>query len=161
MATLTAWKFDDVDGAAKVRDQLIAMQKQELIKIHDAVVVSWPADKKKPQTKQAFSTTASGAAGGAFWGMLFGLIFLVPFFGAAFGAAMGAFAGSLADFGINDDFIAAVRQKVTPGTSALFLLTSDAVRDKVKEELGALDAELVSTNLSVDDEEKLRDLFSE
>lgn len=93
--------------------------------------------------------------------MLFGLIFLVPFFGAAFGAAMGAFAGSLADFGINDDFIAAVRQKVTPGTSALFLLTSDAVRDKVKEELGALDAELVSTNLSVDDEEKLRELFSE
>ena len=41
----------------------------------------------------------------------------------AVGAAAGALAGSLADYGIDDDFIKNVREKVTEGTSALFLLT--------------------------------------
>ena len=69
----------------------------------------------------------SGAIlGGAFWGLLFGLIFLVPLLGAAVGAATGAFAGTLTDVGIDDGFIKEVRKTVTPGTSALFLMTSDA-----------------------------------
>ena len=161
MATLTAWKFDDPGTAEDVREKVLSLQDQQLIHVHDAVVVTWPEDAKKPKTKQAFSATGAGAAGGAFWGLLFGLIFFVPFFGAAFGAAMGAMAGSLQDFGINDDFVKSVREKVTPGTSALFLLTSDAVQDRVKQELGDTRAELVSTNLSVKDEENLRDMFIE
>ena len=68
-----------------------------------------------------------GALQGAFWGMLFGLIFFVPFFGLAVGAAMGAMAGKLTDYGINDDFIKQTREKVTEGTSALFLMTTQAV----------------------------------
>lgn len=161
MATLSAWKFDDPQAAEQVRDRVEAMQKQQLIQVHDAVVVSWPADAKKPKTKQLFSPTGAWAAGGAFWGMLFGLIFFVPFFGAAIGAATGALAGSMSDFGIDDDFIASVREKVTPGTSALFLLSSDAVRDRVKDELSGVHAELIATNLSVADEQALRDMFSE
>ena len=51
----------------------------------------------------------------------------MPLLGLAVGAAAGALGGSLADVGIDDDFIAAVKAKVTPGTSALFVLTSDAV----------------------------------
>ena len=42
------------------------------------------------------------------------------------GAAMGAFIGSMAEVGIDGDFIKEVRQKVTEGTSALFALTSGA-----------------------------------
>ena len=42
--------------------------------------------------------------------------------------------GSLVDVGISDAFIATVRDKVTPGTSALFLLSSDAVHDRVSDE---------------------------
>ena len=66
--------------------------------------------------------------------MLFGLIFFVPLLGLAIGAASGALFGSLADVGISDSFIKSVRDQVTPGTSALFLLSSDAVIDRVKEE---------------------------
>ena len=58
--------------------------------------------------------------------MLFGLIFFVPFLGMAIGAAMGALTGSMMDVGIDDDFIKASREKITPGTSALFLLSNDA-----------------------------------
>lgn len=161
MATLTVWKFDDADAAAHTRDQLGALEKQELITIHDAAVVTWPEGAKKPKTKQAFSTTGAGAAGGAFWGLLFGAIFLIPWFGMAFGAAMGALGGALTDFGIDDDFIDSVRDSVTEGTSALFLLSSDAVVDRIHEQVDLSHAELIRTNLSVEDEEALREMFAE
>ena len=159
MATLTVWKFDSPERAEEVRDQVLALQKQELITIHDAATVSWPEGKKKPKTRQAMSTVGAGAASGSFWGLLFGILFFVPFFGMAFGAAMGALSGSLTDFGIDDDFINSVRDEVTEGTSALFLLTSGAVADKVAAALDMTSGHLVTTNLSVEDEEALRDLF--
>ena len=89
--------------------------------------------KKQPKTEQLHSLAGQGALQGAFWGMLFGLIFFVPFFGLAVGAAMGALSGKFADYGIDDNFIKQTRDKVTEGTSALFLLTSGAVMDKVAE----------------------------
>ncbi|MBY5163935.1 DUF1269 domain-containing protein [Salsipaludibacter albus] len=161
MATLTVWKFDDAGAAEQVREQLGSLQKQELITVHDAAVVTWPDGAKKPKTKQAFSTAGAGAASGAFWGMLFGLIFFVPLFGMAFGAAMGALSGSLTDFGIDDDFIDSVRDSVTEGTSALFLMSSDAVVDRIHEQVDLSHAELIRTNLSVEDEEALREAFAE
>ena len=120
-----------------------------------------PAGKKKPKTKQAFSTTDAGAAGGAFWGLLFGLLFFVPFFGMALGAALGAITGSMADVGIDDDFIRSVRAEVTEGTSALFLLSSDAVVDRVHATLEDKDMKLIKTNLSVEVEDALREMFSD
>ena len=100
---------------------------------------------------------------GAFWGMLFGLIFFVPLLGLAVGAASGALAGSLTDVGIDDSFIKEVRAKVTPGTSALFLMTSGTVQDKVAEELKGLRGHvtILHTNLSTEQEEKLRETFAE
>ncbi len=161
MATLTVWGFPAADAAERVREKVALMQKQELIQIHDAVVVTWPADKKKPKTKQAVSMAGVGASGGAFWGLLFGIIFFVPLFGMAIGAAVGALSGSLRDFGIDDEFIDSVRSQVTQGTSALFLLSSDAVVDRVKEELAGEDMNLITSNLSVDDEETLKEMFED
>ena len=114
---------------------LEGLQKQQLIQIQDGAVVSWPAGASKPKTNQLSkaATTGAGALGGAFWGFLFGLLFFVPFFGLAVGAAVGALAGHFSHYGIDDDFINSVRSKITPGTSALFLLTSGAVLDKVAE----------------------------
>jgi hypothetical protein len=57
--------------------------------------------------------------------MLFGIIFFVPIFGLVVGVVMGSLIGSMANVGINDDFIKSVRSKVTEGTSALFLLTTE------------------------------------
>ncbi|MCB7135571.1 DUF1269 domain-containing protein [Cellulosimicrobium marinum] len=163
MATLTVWKFDTPDGAQQAEDALLALQKQELIQVQDAATVSWEEGKKKPRTRQANSTTAAGALGGTFWGMLFGLIFFIPLLGAAIGAASGAIAGALTDVGIDDDFIDSVRSKVTPGTSALFVLTSGGVLDRVHDALRAqgFHGELLQTNLSADEEAKLRAAFDE
>ncbi|HEV8194823.1 MAG TPA: DUF1269 domain-containing protein, partial [Ktedonobacterales bacterium] len=103
----------------------------------------------------------AGALNGAFWGMLFGLLFFVPILGLAIGAGLGALTASMVDVGIDDNFIAQVRQKVTPGTSALFLLSSGAVMDRVMEAVKGIPMELVSTNLPADQEAKLRAAFQE
>jgi uncharacterized membrane protein len=160
MATLSAWKFPDPTGAEQAERILGNLQTQGLIVVHDAAVVTWPADKKKPKTKQLNSLTGAGALGGSFWGFLFGLIFFVPFLGMAIGAAVGALSGSLADVGIDDSFIASVRDQVVPGTSALFLLSEGAVMDKVQEAFAGSKAELIQTNLSKDQEDQLREAFA-
>jgi uncharacterized membrane protein len=128
--------------------------------VQDAAVVSWEPGRKKPKTRELGSAAGAGALGGGFWGLLFGLIFFVPLLGLAIGAATGALFGSLADVGISNDFISNVREKVTPGTSALFLLSSDAVTDRVRDEFRGTQAELISTNLSGDQEQKLREAFA-
>jgi uncharacterized membrane protein len=159
MSTLTVWKFENAEGAQEALTKLGEMSKINLIKIQDAAVVSWPAGKKKPKTQNYGSLTGQGALSGAFWGMLFGLIFFVPFFGMAVGAAMGAMSGKFADYGINDSFIKQVRDQVTEGTSALFLLSSDAVRDRLAEAFKDMPMDLIESNLSSEEEENLIEDF--
>jgi len=161
MATLTVWKFETPTGADDAVVTLESLAKQELIKIHDAATVSWAPDKKKPKTRQLNNLAGAGALGGAFWGLLFGILFFIPLIGLAIGAAAGALAGSLTDVGIDDDFIGKIREQVTPGTSALFVMTSDAVLDKVEEAFKGTHGQLISTNLSKEQEDKLREAFAE
>jgi uncharacterized membrane protein len=159
--TLSVWKFNSADGAQIALNRLSEMAKQQLLVLEDAAIVTWPEGKKKPKTQQAFGTTGAGALSGAFWGMLFGLIFFIPFLGMAVGAAMGGLAGHFVDVGISDDFIKSVRAKVVPGTSALFLMTSNVIVDKVSAALSDMSMELVQTNLTSDQEAALRAAFGE
>jgi uncharacterized membrane protein len=163
MATLAVLKFDTPTGANDLLTTLEELQKRQLIAILDAAVVSWPPDKKKPQTRQLVNLTASGALSGAFWGMLFGLIFFVPFLGAAFGAAMGGLMGHFSDYGIDDQFIKDLRSKVTPGTSGLFILEDTQAMDKVADAIKAkgIKFEVIQTNLSKEQDQKLREAFGE
>ena len=159
MATITVLKFNTPTGAEETLEVVKGLTKQQLIKLQDAAIVTWPEGKKQPKTKQLANLAGAGALDGAFWGMLFGLIFFVPFFGMAIGAAMGALAGKFSDYGIDDDFIKSIRDQVTEGTSALFLMTSDAVKDKVVDAMKGLDFELIASNLSNDEEAELREAF--
>ncbi len=161
MATLTVWKFNSANGAEAALAKLAQLQKEHLIEIQDAAIVTWKEGKKKPKTKQAFNLVAESSIDAAFWGYLFGLIFFVPLLGMVVGAAAGALAGSLADYGIDDDFIKSVRNKVTEGTSALFLLTGQVTIDKVQDEFKGERPELIQSNLTKEQEEKLREHFSE
>ena len=161
MATLSVWKFPTADGAQQALTKLEGLQKQQLIQVQDAAIVTWPEGKDKPKTKQAVSLAGVGALQGAFWGMLFGLIFFIPFFGLAVGAAMGALAGHFSDYGIDDNFIKEVRGKVTPGTSALFVLSSGAVADKVADAFKGTEMELIKSNLTTEQENQLKEAFGE
>lgn len=161
MATLTVWKFATPEGADDAIETLESLQKEQLVTVHDAATVSWATGEKRPRTRQLNDTVGGGALGGAFWGLLFGLIFFVPLLGAAIGAAAGAAGGALSDVGIDDAFIKETRDKITPGTSALFVMTSGAVVDKVHDAFAGQERpELIHTNLSNSQEQALRDVFA-
>src|SRR6266516_2714374 len=163
MATLVVLKFPTAEGAQTMLSTLAELQKQQLIQIQDGAIVTWPTGASKPKTTQLsqVAATGAGALGGAFWGLLFGLLFFVPFFGLAVGAAMGALAGHFARYGIDENFIDQVRAKVTPGTSALFLLSSGAVVDKVADAVKGQQFEIIQTNLSQEQEDQLKAAFGE
>jgi uncharacterized membrane protein len=161
MATLSVLEFPSAEGADQMLQRLEGLQRQQLITVEDAAIVTWPVGAKKPKTRQLHNLAGVGALGGAFWGMLFGLLFFVPILGMAIGAGIGALAGSVGDMGIDDNFITQVRQKVTPGTSALFLLSSGVVLDRVLEAVKGVPMQLISTNLPADQEAKLRAAFTE
>ena len=159
MKKLIVLAFDNENGALEVRDKLFELQKQELIQMEDAAVVV-RNEQGKTDVKQAQSLVGAGALGGAFWGMLIGLLFLAPWLGLIAGAAGGALGGKLGDVGIDDSFINEVSETVEPGQSALFMLVTDAQTDRVIDELEPYNPQLLETNLSSDDEEKLREEFA-
>lgn len=159
-STLTVVTTPTMDGAEKILDVIGLLQKQELVSVDDAAWVRRD-ENGKAKIKQAVNLVGQGALGGAFWGMLIGLLFLAPWLGAAIGAASGALGGKAADFGIDDDFIKEVGNRIAPGTSALFLLTHDAVIDKVADALKDYEFEIIHTNLPDAEEAELRAAFAD
>jgi uncharacterized membrane protein len=163
VATLSVLKFNDPHGAERVLVALQGMQERQIIDLEDAAVVSWPQGRKRPIIPEHPHQLAHlGALGGAFWGFLFGLIFFAPFLGAAAGAAGGAaLAGSLEDFGIDEAFIKQVGEKVTEGTSALFVMAGgDTDHEKVVAELMQYDFEPIWTDMPEEQIRKLRGTFA-
>ncbi|WP_440992108.1 DUF1269 domain-containing protein [Haloarchaeobius baliensis] len=150
-----------MQGAEAMREKMYELQKRELITIEDAAVVV-RNEKGRAKVKQAHSLVGAGALGGAFWGMLIGLLFFAPWLGLIAGAAAGAISGKLGDFGIDDSFIKEVSDAVEPGSSALFMLTRDANIDRIESELADFEYEfeIIETNLSPEDETKLRETFA-
>jgi uncharacterized membrane protein len=158
MSTLAVVKFDTETGADAMREELGRLQKQELITLEDAAVVVRRAD-GKVKVKQATSLVGEGALGGAFWGMLIGLLFFAPWLGLAIGAGAGALGGAGRDIGVDDSFIKQVGASIQPGQSALFVLSREAVVERVVEALKPYGGEIIHTNLSAEDEAKLKEAF--
>lgn len=161
MATLSVLKFETSEGAQQMLSVLESLQKQQLIEIQDAAIVTWEKGKKKPKTRQLHNMADVGALTGAFWGLLFGFLFFIPVLGLAMGAALGALAAHFSDYGIDDKFINSVKEKVTPGTSALFLLTAAANLDQVVVAVKGMRFEIIQTNLTQEQEDQLRAAFAQ
>lgn len=158
MSSLLVLAFIDEDGAGRMITELQSLQKQNFISIKDAAIVIRKPD-GKIKIQQANSLVGKGALGGAFWGMLIGLLFFMPWLGMAVGAVTGALAGKLTDYGIEDSFIKEVGAVIRPGHSALFLLVEQFAEDKVIAALARHKATLLRTNLTMEDEVKLREAF--
>ncbi|TMD67220.1 MAG: DUF1269 domain-containing protein [Chloroflexi bacterium] len=160
MSNLVVMTFGNEYAAAQVRDKLVELQKAELIKLDDAVVVVRQQD-GKVKIKQATNLAGAGALSGAFWGMLIGLLFFVPFLGMAVGAAMGGLAGAAADLGIDDNFIKEVGNSIQPGNSAIFVLVRESTADKVIEQLKPFGGKIIHTSLSAENEAQLKAAFGQ
>jgi uncharacterized membrane protein len=162
MTTLTVLEFSRAEGAEYMVRTMRQLQEKHLIQIEDWAIVTWPLGARHPRTRQLNQLTGNGALAGTFWGILFGLLFSVPFFGVAADTALGTLVSHFTHFGIDEGFIKGIHNQVTEGTSALFLLTSGTVMDKVVAVIKkGMQFELISTNLSQEQEEQLHEAFGE
>lgn len=132
MGTLTVWRFDEATGADAALSKLENLDAQEVIEIEDAAVIRWP--KEAPAAE-----TAEHATGGKMDGVV----------------------KRLKHSGIEDSFVQSLEEKVTPGTSALFLLSEHAVLDRVADAFSETKMELIESNLSDDQEREVREAFRE
>ncbi len=157
MSDLVAILFDDETTAFDMRAALAKMQKEYLIDMEDAVVVT-KDENGKIKLHQSTNLTLAGAVGGSFWGMLIGLLFLNPLIGMVVGAGAGAVGGALSDIGINDKMMKELAESFKPGNSALFVLFRKVTGDKVLEKLQPFvgKGRVFKTSLTKDREDSLR-----
>ena len=168
MSDLVVLDFDGTGTADEVLTKLRSMQKEHLIDLEDACIVVHTED-GKVQIKQAVNLAAVGAASGATTGMLIGalagLLFLNPLAGMAVGglagAGFGGLSGSMADYGINDEFIKGLGKTIPKGSSALFVLVRRSTPDKVLPEIERFKPRVLKTSLSKKQEDELRAALQE
>ena len=160
MSALILWRSETPDGAERASRILLDLPCPAHEDVHDAALVCWAPGTGKPRTRVLPDLASDEALGDGFWGVLFSLIFYSPLIGAAVVSNEEAFSGSIADFGITDTFVNRVRDSVTPGTSALFLLGSDALVEHLRSLPGADPrADLLVTRLDRRQEGALRQVF--
>src|SRR5829696_410836 len=155
MANLVAIAYDDLGQAKQVMGTIDELVKEHSLTLEDAVIVEHrPGGKMKLHQP---SLAGTGAAGGALWGGLIGLIFLMPLFGMAIGAATGAAAGAGSDYGIDDEFMKELGNKLPEGGAAVFVLVRESTRDKVIPEISKYGGHVIQSSLSNDQEAALQE----
>ena len=159
MTAFTVWKFDVLDGAERAASSLKDCEREGIVKILDHAVVSWPEGAEHPITKQGHEQAWRGTGWGAFWGVLLGALFFVPVVGGVVGAAIGAISKMTQDTGITKEQLETIRTQVTPGTSALFVVTEEADLDRVGERFQAPHSKLIATNLTEAERRVLLETF--
>ena len=161
MTAFTVWKFDTPDGAGRASTVLEGAAEEGLIRLIDHAVVTWPEGAKRPETTHKHDSAWHGGSWGAFWGLLLGAVFLVPVFGMAAGAAIGAVSKATGGLGISKEQLETIRDQVTEGTSALFVVTDEGDLDRVGERFHGTHMKLVDTNLTDEERKLLLDTFGE
>lgn len=156
MSDLIAITFDSKDTAREALMRASKLEKQHLLDLEDAVIVSRDED-GRVHLQQSINTTAIGATHGGLWGTLLGLLFLNPLIGLAVGAASGALGGYLTDLGIDDSFMKDMGENLKPGGAALFVLVRKSTPDRVLPELRELGGTVLTTSLPLERERALRE----
>jgi|SRR5271169_2187949 len=158
MTDMLVLAFDGIDTAEKVKNRLIDLNAQFLLKL-DQVVEVVREQNGKVKIKEEPRLTGIGALGGAFWGLLVGLIFLVPGVGLAVGAVSGAIAGHFAKYGVTKEFMQQIDEAIQPGQSALFILAEDVKVDRVVPMLQEFHPKVLRTSMTAEQEAKLKESF--
>ncbi|HET6593169.1 MAG TPA: DUF1269 domain-containing protein [Xanthomonadales bacterium] len=159
MATLSILRFSTAGGVAAALDEVRVLSAAGRLAARDLAMMSWEPGQRVPETRCVAMPLPNLPMGPSFWNLLFGHLFFLPAAAAAAGAALQSMRWSLAGLGIRDDFLLTARERLTPGTSALFVLTDDANVDPVIMLLGDLPFTVTSTNLSTRQLESLQMAF--
>lgn len=147
--------FDTMEDADKVHEALVEAKKQGRIQIDDAaVVVKDQEGKVHVKNQVSRGTWLSTGVGGALGLIIGGILF--PIGGLVMGLAGGALMGRLLDMGVDGKFVKQVGEEIKPGTSALFILASQADPTSSLAILREFKGRVIQTTLSTEAEENIR-----
>ena len=156
MADLIAIAYPDETTALEAEQEAQRLAKDLIIQ-PDAIAAIVRDKEGKFKVTTNHHAVGAGATWGMFWGLLFGMLFFVPFFGMAIGAGFGALFGKLEKSGIDKEFQEQVRDKLAPGTSALFLVVEKVTPDKAVAALGKFGGAVIKSSLSEQAERELQE----
>ena len=159
MADLIAIGYPDETTAALAADEARVLAKDLIIQ-PDAIASIVRDKEGKFHVSTSHHQVGTGTTWGLFWGLLFGLLFFVPVLGMAMGAGLGALMGKISKSGIDKAFQDQVRDLLTPGTSALFLMVEKVTPDKAVEALGKYGGTVLKTSLSKEGEAALQEALN-
>jgi uncharacterized membrane protein len=126
----TAWRFAGTEGADTAVLRLKQLDSQDLINVMDVAVLRWPEYASKPMTQEHVTEQGS--------------------------SKMASLVRRLQHPVIDSSMIESVISDLRPGTSAMVLLSSDAQIDAVVHAFEGQPMELIRTDLSVPDQDRLR-----
>ena len=147
--------FENKDDAHNVLRDLKKLETEGQIEIDDFAIVVKDINGKVAVDK----TAAYGAKKGALVGGLLGLLLAGLFFplaGIAIGAGGGALIGKMSQLGIDKEFIQEVVDKLTPGSSALFVTGERGAAEVAIRAIDPYKGTVYHTNLDEEVEEQLR-----
>lgn len=166
--------------ASEVLNELLAMNDDWAVDLHDAVAVYRDFNGKFRVDQSYQLTTGQGAALGGLWGMLIGATLAIPFTGgasaaaaagaiaagAAGGTALGAGFGALDaeswkdEFGIPEDFVQEVSVLIQPGDSAIYAILRVGNPDIVADQFKGYGGTILRTTLSPEQEARVQKVLS-
>lgn len=156
MANLSVVVFDNPDEAGKVRVALQDVVRQGKLTLDDSAVVVKDADGQVQVRHEMDRGVKIGIAGGGFLGLFIGFLFGGPLVSALVWAIGGGIAGSLAEMGVNKDFVNDVKNEMKPNSSALFVITRADDPTLALAALRPYEGKVIQTTLPTETEEALR-----
>lgn len=121
--------FDDMQKAKEVLASLKKMEKEELVKLDDAVIIVKDERGKLKVKETKDLTTGKGAAKGGVVGLVIGLMLGGPIGGALLGTLAGALAGKSIDLGVSKEKVEAVSESMANASSALLVQIESGNKD--------------------------------
>jgi uncharacterized membrane protein len=134
MSALTAWRFSGTEGADNAVLRLKQLENQQLIEVQDVAVVRWPQYAAEP-TAQEHVTAEGGKAS--------------------------SFVHKLRHAVIDSSMVESVKGDMSPGTSAIVLLSADAAIGTVAKAFEGESMELIRSDLSVQEQDQVRAAFDD
>jgi uncharacterized membrane protein len=128
----TAWRFAGTEGADGAVLKLKALDAQDLIDVQDVTVVRWPQYAGEPSVQEHVTEE---------------------------GTMVSSLMRKIRHGTIDGSMIETVKTDLMPGTSAVVVLSSGAVIDQVARAFEGNNMELIRTDLSVPEQDRLREMI--
>lgn len=154
MSELIVVTFDTEEQAKEARAAVKRAQKNELIKVEDAAVVSKDAKGKLHIKNEMEHSVGVGAGVGGMIGLMLNAV--LPGLGLAVGAGVGALIGKLTQNGAEGKFVKQTAESLQPGQSALFLVLNAYSPAAIREIFEPYSGNILQTTLDPEVADQLR-----